>query len=45
LWLIGQVQETETEAQTATRGEITELRAEIARRTRAVTQREAQIAS
>jgi voltage-gated potassium channel len=44
-WLIAQVRETETEAQTATRGDIAELRAEIARLTRTVAQREAESAS
>ena len=40
-WLIEQVRDVETEAQTATRGDIAELRAEIARLTAAMAQREA----
>jgi len=44
-WLIGQVRETETEAETATRGDIAELRAEIARLTGIVAERETQSAS
>jgi voltage-gated potassium channel len=44
-WLIAQVRESETEAQAATRGDIAELRAEIARLTRTVTQWEAESAS
>jgi voltage-gated potassium channel len=44
-WLIAQVRESETEAQTATRGDIAELRAEIARLTAAMAQREAESAS
>ena len=44
-WLIGQVRETETEAQTATRGDIADLRAEIARLTGIVAQRQTGSAS
>jgi len=44
-WLIGQVRATETEAQTATRGDIADLRAEIARLTGIVAQRETRSAS
>jgi voltage-gated potassium channel len=40
-WLIQQVRNVETEAQTATRGDIAELRAEIARLTAAMAQHEA----
>jgi voltage-gated potassium channel len=44
-WLIGQVRETETEARAATRGDIAELRDEIARLTGILAQRETQSAS
>ena len=40
-WLIEQVRDVETEAQTATRGDIAELRAEVACLTAAMAQREA----
>jgi voltage-gated potassium channel len=40
-WLIGQVRKVEAEAQAATRADIAELHAKIARLTAAVAQREA----
>ena len=39
-WLIAQVRDVETEAQTATRGDIAELRAELARISTALAQRD-----